>query len=63
MKSYGEKLADVQAAMRTIVRDAADAKAILDQKRAAAATAASTADNAPDADPADATAAERNRQL
>ena len=63
MKSYGEKLADVQAAMRTIVRDAADAKAILDQKRAAAATAASTADNAPDVDPADATAAERNRQL
>ena len=44
MKSYGEKLADVQAAMRTIVSDAADAKAILDQKRAAAATAASTAD-------------------
>ena len=63
MKTYGEKLADVQAAMRTIVRDAGDAKAILDQKRAAAATAASTADNAPDADPTDPTAAERNRQL
>ncbi len=27
MKTYGEKLADVQAAMRTIVRDAGDAKA------------------------------------
>ena len=63
MKTYGEKLADVQAAMRTIVRDAADAKSLLDQKRSAATTAASTADNAPDVDPTDATAVERNRQL
>ncbi|MFD4421791.1 hypothetical protein ACFWN7_09835 [Agromyces sp. NPDC058484] len=63
MKTYGEKLADVQAAMRTIVRDAADAKDTLDQKRSAAATAASAAGNAPDADPADAAAALRNRQL
>lgn len=63
MKSYGEKLADVQAAMRTIVRDAADAKTALDQKRAAAASAASAAEDAPDADPTDATAVERNRRL
>lgn len=63
MKTYGGKLADVQAAMRTIVRDAADAKVILDQKRTAAATAASTAESAPDVDPTDATAVERNRQL
>lgn len=63
MKTYGEKLADVQAAMRTIVRDAGEASTTLDQKRSAAATAASTADNAPDADPTDPTAVERNRQL
>lgn len=63
MKTYGEKLADVQAAMRTIVRDAGEASTTLDQKRSAAATAASTADNAPDVDPTDPTAVERNRQL
>jgi hypothetical protein len=63
MKSYGEKLADVQAAMRTIVRDAADAKTALDQKPSAAASAASAAEDAPDADPSDATAVERNRRL
>ena len=63
MKMYGERLADVQAAMRTIVRDAEDAKARLDGKRSAAATAASAADGAPDADPADPAAVERNRRL
>ena len=63
MKTYGSKLADVQAAMRTIVTDAADAKAKLDSKRAAAATAASTAENAPEIDHADPAAVERNRQL
>ncbi len=63
MKTYGQKLADVQAAMRTIVQDAVDAKTTLDQKRSAAATAASTAQDAPDADPADAAAVQRNQQL
>lgn len=63
MKTYGEKLADVQAAMRTIVQDAADAKTTLDQKRSAAETASSAVENAPDADPSDPTAAERTREL
>jgi hypothetical protein len=63
MKTYGSKLADVQAAMRTIVTDAGDAKSTLDSKRHAAATAAETASNAPDADPTDPTAVERQRRL
>ncbi|WP_159603585.1 hypothetical protein [Agromyces humi] len=63
MKTYGSKLADVQAAMRTIVTDALDAKSTLDSKRHAAATAAQTASNAPDPDPTDPTALERQRRL
>lgn len=63
MKTYGSKLADVQAAMRTIVTDATDAKAKLDGKRQAAATAAETASGAADPDPADPTAVERDRRL
>ena len=63
MKTYGSKLADVQAAMRTIVTDALDAKSTLDSKRHAAATAAQTATNAPDPDPTDPTALERQRRL
>lgn len=63
MKTYGEKLADVQAAMRTIVQDAADAKTTLDQKRSVAETASTAVENAPDADPSDAAAVERARAL
>lgn len=56
MKQYGVTLASVQSAMRRIVRDAEEAKEELDARKAAAATALSTAEALPEPDQDDATA-------
>ncbi len=63
MKDYGNKLALVQAAMRTIVADAEAAETALRQKQAAAEQAATTAGAADEPDPTDTTEVERVRQL
>ncbi|GAA5196507.1 hypothetical protein [Microbacterium jejuense] len=56
MKRYGSKLDTVQSMMRTIVRDAEQAKRDYDSAKEAADTASSTASSSADYDPTDATA-------
>ena len=63
MKAYGSALESVQIAMRRIVQEAETAKQELDAKSSAAATALSTADDAPDPAADDTAAAAANALL
>ncbi|ANJ27896.1 TrbC/VirB2 family protein [Agromyces aureus] len=63
MKQYGSRLESIQSAMRGIVAEAEQAKATLDQKSAAAASAQHNVDALPDGVPVDDAAESRKRRL